>query len=76
MKSIFTMVILFFATALIASETVSFAKIEPAPVAKDKELCKLFKTKAADYKATMRDDAYAKATLASYEERVLLYCEK
>jgi hypothetical protein len=76
MKSVFTMTILFFATAQLASETVSFAKIEPAPASKDKELCELFKTKAADYKATMRDDAYAKATLASYEERVLLYCEK
>jgi hypothetical protein len=76
MKNVFVMVVLFFAVALLAGETVSFAKIEPSPTSKDKDLCKLFKTKAADYKANMRDDAYAKATLASYEERVLLYCEK
>lgn len=76
MKKVFMMTILFFAIALIAGETVSFAKIEPSPTSKDKELCNLFKTKVADYKANMRDDAYAKATLASYEERVLLYCEK
>ena len=61
---------------LMASETVSFAKIEPSATTKNEELCKLFKTKTADYKAHMRDDDYAKATLASYEKRVSLYCEK
>jgi hypothetical protein len=76
MKRVLITVVIFFAIGLIAGETVSFAKIEPSPTSKNKELCKLFKTKVADYKAKMRDDAYAKATLASYEERVLLYCEK
>lgn len=76
MRRVFIIVVLFFAVALLAGETVSFAKIEPSPTSKDKALCKLFKTKAADYKANMRDDGYAKATLASYEERVSLYCEK
>ena len=61
---------------LMAADTVSFAKVEKAPTAKNEELCKLFKKKIADYKSTMRDDDYARATLASYETRAALYCEK
>ena len=42
----------------------------------DAALCKLFTQKAIKYKATMRDDAYAQATLASYEKRAKIYCSK
>ena len=61
---------------LLAADTVSFAKVEPAATTKNKELCTLFQVKAAEYKKSMRDDDYAKATLASYEQRVLMYCEE
>ena len=39
-------------------------------------LCKLFTQKALDYKATMRDDRYAKLTLKSYQSRADIYCMK
>ena len=61
---------------LLAADTVSFAKVEKTPTTKNEELCKLFKAKIADYKTKMRDDDYARATLASYETRAALYCEK
>jgi hypothetical protein len=61
---------------LMAADTVSFAKVEKAPTTKNEELCELFKKKIADYKAKMRDDDYARATLASYETRAALYCEQ
>lgn len=61
---------------LMAADTVSFAKVEKAPTTKNEELCRLFKKKITDYKATMRNDDYARATLASYETRAALYCGK
>ncbi len=61
---------------LFAADTVSFAKVEAAATTKNKELCALFKTKAAEYKKSMRDDDYAKATLSSHEKRILMYCEE
>ncbi len=66
----------FAAINLMGSETVSFAKVEKTPTTKNEELCRLFKQKIADYKTKMRDDDYARATLASYETRAALYCEK
>ena len=42
----------------------------------NQKMCRLFTQKAADYEKTMRDDAYAKATLASYKKRAALYCDK
>jgi hypothetical protein len=39
-------------------------------------LCKLFTKKAKAYKLHMRDDTYAEATLASYEKRAKLFCDK
>ena len=39
-------------------------------------LCKLFTQKAKAYKLHMRDDTYAKATLASYEKRAKVFCSK
>ena len=38
-------------------------------------MCTLFTQKAQAYAKTMRDDEYAKATLASYKERAALYCK-
>lgn len=38
------------------------------------KMCQLFEMKVKDYKQTMRDDEYAKATLASYEKRAAIYC--
>jgi hypothetical protein len=42
----------------------------------DERLCKIFQHKALSYKKTMRDDAYAKKTLESYENRAKSYCSK
>jgi len=76
MKKTALMIMILAGMQLTAAETVSFAKIEPTANAKNEELCKLFRQKIVDYKKKMRDDDYAKATLASYEERAELYCEK
>ena len=40
----------------------------------EKALCKLFTDKAVAYEKNMRDDDYAKVTLASYKHRSNLYC--
>ena len=37
-------------------------------------LCKLFRQKIVDYQKQMRDDDYAKATLASYKKRAAMFC--
>jgi len=42
----------------------------------DERLCKVFKEKAATYKKTMRDDAYALKTLEGYKKRSELFCSK
>lgn len=39
-------------------------------------LCKVFTRKAEDYKAKLRDDFLAKASLASYMHRKDLFCKK
>ena len=39
-------------------------------------LCKIFNIKIMDYKNNNRKDAYAKATLISYQKRAKLYCSK
>jgi len=44
-------------------------------VKEDKLLCKVFKDKLSTYKYTMRNDKYAKATVKSYEKRVIKYCK-
>lgn len=47
-------------------------------VANSKEnarLCNIFSKKAERYKATMRNDDLAKATLISYKERISSYCD-
>lgn len=45
-------------------------------VIESQRICQLFKKKAEDYKKKMRDDLLAKVTLASYEERANLFCNK
>lgn len=45
-------------------------------VKEESKMCTLFTKKADTYKLTMRDDAYAKATLKSYETRAKHYCSK
>jgi hypothetical protein len=42
----------------------------------EERLCKIFHEKALSYKKTMRNDAYAKKTLKSYETRAKSYCSK
>jgi len=42
----------------------------------EERLCKVFQNKALSYKKTMRNDAYAKKTLESYETRAASYCSK
>ncbi|MFK5938515.1 MAG: hypothetical protein QM497_08980 [Sulfurimonas sp.] len=42
----------------------------------EERLCKVFTNKALSYEKTMRDDAYAKKTLESYESRAASYCSK
>ena len=49
---------------------------EKAKQLENERLCKLFKHKAEVYKKTMRDDVLAKTTLASYEHRASLFCER
>ena len=39
-------------------------------------LCKLFNEKAKLYEKTMRNDDYARATLASYKKRAAVFCKK
>ena len=72
MKKLLSIVILMFIAlgSLSASTAVIEKKEQP------KTLCKLFHEKAKAYKLTMRDDAYARATLASYEKRAAVFCAK
>ncbi len=39
-------------------------------------LCKIFTKKVKKYKRNIRDDALARASLASYESRTVRYCKK
>jgi len=41
---------------------------------KNSRLCKVFTQKVKAYKAHMRNDHYAKVTLASYEKRAASFC--
>jgi len=69
--------LLFVTTAMavaLSSLSASTAVIEKKE--QPKSLCKLFQEKAKVYKVTMRDDDYARATLASYEKRAAVFCAK
>ncbi len=62
---------------LLASDTSIFDhKTEKPKEVDNTKMCNLFTKKIADYKATMRDDAYAQATLQSYKDRAAVYCKK
>ncbi len=59
------------------SLTTLIAGTEPIKDVKEPTtLCKLFQKKALTYKKTMRDDDYARATLASYKKRAAIFCAK
>ena len=61
---------------LITLSSTAFAATDTTDKAENERLCKLFTQKAATYKKTMRDDAYAMQTLVSYEKRAKIYCSK
>jgi len=42
----------------------------------EKRMCKLYQKKVLSYRKTMNNDAYAKKTLESYENRADLFCLK
>ena len=47
-----------------------------AKYAENERLCKIFTAKVEKYKADMRDDVLAAASLASYEHRAEIFCKK
>jgi len=49
---------------------------DKAEYAENKRLCELFTSKVQQYKPHIRNDILAKATLASYEYRASIFCEK
>ena len=55
-----------------ADETASIK----AEYAENERLCKIFTAKVEKYKADMRDDVLAAASLASYEHRAEIFCKK
>lgn len=61
------------AMALMASQ--SFTDVQKHNY-KNERLCKLFQQKIVSYQKDMRNDDYAKATLASYEKRAKMFCGK
>jgi len=74
-KIIFLMFTIFYATLLNAQFPFDKQK-EESKKADYERLCKIFKQKVIDYKKTMRDDAYARATLESYQKRAEIFCKK
>ena len=47
-----------------------------AAYAENERLCKIFTAKVEKYKAALRDDVLAAASLASYEHRANIFCKK
>ena len=47
-----------------------------AEYAENERLCKIFTAKVEKYKADIRDDVLAAASLASYEHRAEIFCKK
>lgn len=56
--------------------TLSTTILASSKISEDERLCKMFNEKALEYKEKMREDAYAIQTLASYERRAKIYCER
>lgn len=71
MKKIASLLI---AVAIAAVASSNFQHVATKHSHKDPRLCKVFQQKIIDYQKNMRNDAYAKATLASYKERAALFC--
>ena len=47
-----------------------------AEYAENERLCKIFTAKVEKYKSEIRDDVLAAASLASYEHRAEIFCQK
>ena len=74
MKStILILVISTFAFSGFYSDDNSKAK---AAYAENERLCKIFTAKVEKYKAALRDDVLAAASLSSYEHRASIFCKK
>lgn len=73
MKTVMTMMILLVGAALWANPASAYLNTETEQKS-DAKMCKMFEKKIEDYKSHMRHDAYAKATLQSYQERAKAYC--
>lgn len=67
---------LLFTVTLSADTSIFEHKTEKPAGVDNQAMCKLFTEKAADYKATMRDDEYAHVTLKSYQDRAAFYCKE
>ncbi len=76
MRKLFFLVSILLTVTLSADTSIFELKTEKPKPTNNKELCKLFKEKAAAYETTMRDDGYAQATLQSYKDRAALYCKE
>ncbi len=63
-------------TALVAGASSDFHKVEHLKKYKNERLCKVFQEKIVNYQKHMRDDDYARATLASYKKRAAMFCGK
>ncbi len=62
-------------STLAMSGFINEAEIKAKETAKENNrLCKIFTNKVDTYKATMRNDGLAEATLVSYEKRMDSYC--
>jgi len=61
---------------VVSITTLAFADTNKTQSKYDARLCKIFQKKVLHYQKNMRDDAYAKTTLASYKKRAKLFCTK
>ena len=68
---------------IIAVSTLSFSGFysddtekNKAEYAENERLCKIFTAKVEKYESDIREDALAKASLASYKHRAELFCKK
>ncbi|MDA3946011.1 MAG: hypothetical protein PF439_04970 [Helicobacteraceae bacterium] len=76
MGKIIMMFSIFYSLSLSANTSIFEHKVQKPETTYNKELCKLFTEKATTYEVSMRDDAYAQATLQSYKDRALIYCKE
>jgi len=67
---------------IIAVTTLSFSGFysddtdNKAAYAENERLCKIFTAKVEKYESDIREDALAKASLASYKHRAEMFCKK